>query len=393
MILNLENSYHILGLSLSFLFSFYLLFNNTNGHKSNIYIGLFIFYLGLENLEVILCQTSFYSSFPNLYLISPTIGFIIYPILFFYIKSIAFKGFQLKRKDFIHVIPFILIVVLNLFEYYFKPLEIKRQIMTNSELKPWFVTVIYYTLHVQALLYLFLSIKVTYRFKKIVKENYSNINKRNYKWILQLTYVFIYFVLTALIYNILRFGTDMSWENKLFYISAPINLAFLIWLIYKAMSQPYIFNGVDANIKLLQEYLNESEHAKQVQEKSFSSEDSNLKNRALKSKLEEYMNKEEAFLNSSLTIFDLAKGLNITSIELSLFLNKELHKNFFDYINEYRIEKAKQILQDPDKKSLTILEILYEVGFNSKSSFNTAFKKFTKKTPTQYRENTVKSRS
>lgn len=393
MILNLENSYHILGLSLSFLFSFYLLFNNTNGHKSNIYIGLFIFYLGLENLEVILCQTSFYSSFPNLYLISPTIGFIIYPILFFYIKSIAFKGFQLKRKDFIHVIPFILIVVLNLFEYYFKPLEIKRQIMTNSELKPWFVTVIYYTLHVQALLYLFLSIKVTYRFKKIVKENYSNINKRNYKWILQLTYVFIYFVLTALIYNILRFGTDMSWENKLFYISAPINLAFLIWLIYKAMSQPYIFNGVDANIKLLQEYLNESEHAKQVQEKSFSSEDSNLKNRALKSKLEEYMNKEEAFLNPSLTIFDLAKGLNITSIELSLFLNKELHKNFFDYINEYRIEKAKQILQDPDKKSLTILEILYEVGFNSKSSFNTAFKKFTKKTPTQYRENTVKSRS
>ncbi|HEY5689508.1 MAG TPA: helix-turn-helix domain-containing protein [Yeosuana sp.] len=265
--------------------------------------------------------------------------------------------------------------------------------MTNSELKPWFVTVIYYTLHVQALLYLFLSIKVTYRFKKIVKENYSNINKRNYKWILQLTYVFIYFVLTALIYNILRFGTDMSWENKLFYISAPINLAFLIWLIYKAMSQPYIFNGVDANIKLLQEYLNESEHAKQVQEKSFSSEDSNLKNRALKSKLEEYMNKEEAFLNPSLTIFDLAKGLNITSIELSLFLNKELHKNFFDYINEYRIEKAKQILQDPDKKSLTILEILYEVGFNSKSSFNTAFKKFTKKTPTQYRENTVKSRS
>ena len=91
------------------------------------------------------------------------------------------------------------------------------------------------------------------------------------------------------------------------------------------------------------------------------------------------MNKEEAFLNPSLTIFDLAKGLNITSIELSLFLNKEPHKNFFDYINEYKIEKAKQILQDPDKKSLTILEILYEVGFNSKSSFNTAFKKFTKK--------------
>jgi len=98
------------------------------------------------------------------------------------------------------------------------------------------------------------------------------------------------------------------------------------------------------------------------------------------------MGTEEVFLNPSLTIFDLAKGLNIPSIELSLFLNKELHKNFFDYINEYRIEKAKQLLISPDKKDHTILEILYEVGFNSKSSFNTAFKKFTNQTPTQYRK-------
>ncbi len=389
MVLDLENLYHILSISLTFIFSFYLLFNKTKGRKGNIYIGLFILYMGFENLEVILNQTSLYTNNPNLFFILPNLGFLVYPLFFFYIKSIAFKGFKLTPKDFIHGLPYLTVVILTLFQYHFKPLETKHQIITGSGLKPWFSTLIYYVLHIQALIYLFQSIKVTYRFKKIVAENYSTINKRNYKWILQLTYVFLYFVLTALIYNILRFGIDISWTEKLFYIFSPINLAFLIWLIYKAMSQPYLFNGVDANIKLLQEYINEKGIGKQLKEKISISRDSNLKNTDLKSNLEEYMNTEEVFLNPSLTIFDLAKGLNITSIELSLYLNKELQKNFFDYINEYRIEKAKKLLLSPERKDHTILEILYEVGFNSKSSFNTAFKKFTNQTPTQYRNTLI----
>lgn len=55
-------------------------------------------------------------------------------------------------------------------------------------------------------------------------------------------------------------------------------------------------------------------------------------------------------------------------------------------MNEYRIEKAMEILKDPSQKELTVLEILYQVGFNSKSSFNTSFKKYTGKTPTDFRK-------
>ena len=387
MILTFENLYHIISLCLAFLFSFYLLFNKAQGRKSNIYIGFFIFYMGLENLEVILTQVSFYSSNPNLYFIIPNLGFLIYPIFFFYIKSIAFKGFKLYKIDLIHVIPYVLIIVLTLSQYYLKPIEIKRQIMTDTDLKPWFITVFYYSLRIQAFVYLFLSIKVTYRFKKIVSENYSTINKRNYKWIMQLTYVFLYFVIIALISNILKFGIDGSWDKVLFYVLTPINITFFIWIIYKAMSQPYLFNGVDANIKLLKEYINEKEQENQTQEKSTASKGFDVQNTAFKSRLEEYMKTEEVFLNPSLTLFDLAKGLNMSSLELSLFLNKALQKNFFDFINEYRIEKAKKLLISSERKDHTVLEILYEVGFNSKSSFNTAFKKYTKVTPTEFRKN------
>jgi len=81
----------------------------------------------------------------------------------------------------------------------------------------------------------------------------------------------------------------------------------------------------------------------------------------------------------------LAKETGISSCELSILINHHLNKHFFDFINEYRIEKAMELLTNPERKEYTVLEILYEVGFNSKSSFNTAFKKHTGLTPTEYR--------
>nr|WP_320000773.1 helix-turn-helix domain-containing protein [uncultured Draconibacterium sp.] len=67
---------------------------------------------------------------------------------------------------------------------------------------------------------------------------------------------------------------------------------------------------------------------------------------------------------------------------------KHHEKKFINtnFVNEYRIEKAMELLASNDRKEYTILKILYEVGFNSKSSFNTAFKKHTGLTPTEYRQ-------
>ncbi|GGC76397.1 hypothetical protein GCM10011387_32730 [Pedobacter quisquiliarum] len=97
------------------------------------------------------------------------------------------------------------------------------------------------------------------------------------------------------------------------------------------------------------------------------------------------MKTSEPYLNPSLTIKDLAEKLTIPVKDLSTLINLYMDKHFFDFINEYRIEKAKEVLRDPLQKDLTILEILYKVGFNSKSSFSTSFKKHTGTTPTNYR--------
>ena len=107
--------------------------------------------------------------------------------------------------------------------------------------------------------------------------------------------------------------------------------------------------------------------------------------------LNNYMIENEPFLDPSLTIYDLSKQIDMSTKDLSLLINHELNQHFFDFVNGFRIRKAMEILQDPSKKDFTVLEILYDVGFNSKSSFNTAFKKYTQLTPTQYRKKHLKS--
>lgn len=100
--------------------------------------------------------------------------------------------------------------------------------------------------------------------------------------------------------------------------------------------------------------------------------------------LTQHMTQEKPYLNPDLNYDYFLEKLSIPRHHFSQILNNNLQQNFFDFINAYRIAEAKQLLQQHPK--MTILEILYAVGFNSKSSFNTAFKKATQLTPTQYRQ-------
>jgi AraC-like DNA-binding protein len=71
---------------------------------------------------------------------------------------------------------------------------------------------------------------------------------------------------------------------------------------------------------------------------------------------------------------------------LSQLINEGLNQNFFDFVNSYRIEEIKKQLHDPKLSHIKIEEIAFQNGFNSKSAFNTAFKKFTQTTPSQFRK-------
>jgi AraC-like DNA-binding protein len=98
------------------------------------------------------------------------------------------------------------------------------------------------------------------------------------------------------------------------------------------------------------------------------------------------MNNEQIFREPELTILDVSQRLTVPRHHVTQVLNEKLEKNFYTFINEYRIEDAKQRLKDPKNDNLTVLAIGYDAGFNSKSSFNTLFKKHVGVTPSEFRK-------
>ena len=98
------------------------------------------------------------------------------------------------------------------------------------------------------------------------------------------------------------------------------------------------------------------------------------------------MDSQRPWLEPELSLEQLASRLSLRPKLLSQLINESLRQNFFEFVNRYRIEEAKRLLTNPVDKKITVLEVLYEVGFNSKSSFNTIFKKHTGLTPSEFKK-------
>ena len=97
------------------------------------------------------------------------------------------------------------------------------------------------------------------------------------------------------------------------------------------------------------------------------------------------LEKEKIYQEPELTIKNMADKIEIPYYQVSQAINDVLNKNFYDLVNGYRVEEAKRLLLHPDNRNYTILSVGFEAGFNSKTTFNTVFKKFTGLTPTEYR--------
>lgn len=150
---------------------------------------------------------------------------------------------------------------------------------------------------------------------------------------------------------------------------------FVLWffiLAYKSLNSPEIFQKLNA-MKL----------SKAQYEKSGLSKD-DLK--LLKSRLLLCMERQKPHLDGSLNLTLLAKILRIPPHQLTQLLNLEIGCNFYNFINSYRVEEVKSILLSYEYEQKSVLEIAFACGFNSKAAFNSAFRKFTGKTPTQFRK-------
>ncbi|TDO72822.1 AraC-like DNA-binding protein [Flavobacterium chryseum] len=300
------------------------------------------------------------------------------PLFYLFVLAVCYSDFRLQWKHLVHLLPFIVVNLVFIPRIYLN-LDTDRDTFVaalNQLPEIYFIQIL---IEFQYLFYIVSVFLILKKYREIYLENYANSNAATYKWLFQITCVFLIAHSIVALKNLLRysgFREIFLWANVLV---GSIALFITCWFIMKALNHPELFRGVNSKLKLTKDILPEVEDkltSTNVQDDLISSQISTLK---------QYMAEKEPFLDPSLTIQELANQIDIPVRELSVLINHKMDQHFFDFVNEYRIQKAMNILKDQSKSQLTVLEILYEVGFNSKSSFNTSFKKYTNLTPTAYR--------
>jgi len=299
------------------------------------------------------------------YLLHST-GFLFGPILFYYTKITIYGERKFRKSDFAHLVPFFIsIIYVSIRLVYLtrlnqiwlsKPEGIISALLVNA----------------QVLLYMAYSIIEVRKYRSKIREFYSLLTGLTYLWLAIVLYGFFFMWLIDLIHFLLDKIVDIPLNINLASttISLSINFIFAILIFYKGLTHPEIFNS-------------EIREEKPKYEKSkLTKEDA----AAYLKKLQNFMKDEKPYLIPNININELSEKVDIPMRFLSQIINDSLKQNFFDFINYYRIEESKNYLADSKYKKLNILEILYETGFNSKSTFNKVFKEHTGQTPTEYRQ-------
>lgn len=368
----------------SLLLAVFLLTSRSENYVSNILLAAFLI-ISAEDSDSVIIGNFVYPNFPALGMLINSTVLLKIPFLYLYILSVIYSNFRLKWKHLLHAIPFLAINILFIPVFYSLDFDGKMaylEVNTLSNRQPE-ILIDYIVVHIQVVVYLVASFIVVNRYRRLLLENYSNANLFNYKWLFQFLIIMSVLFVVASLKNILMFMANLEAYHYAMVVTSLIALGYIIWMVFRAMRHPELFRGIDSRMQLVKSMV--SEDIETDQPLSSGPALNAMVNDKIRT-LNNYMTEEEPYLDPTLTIYDLSKKTGIPSKEVSLLINHDLNQHFFDFVNGYRIRKAMDLLKDPEKKEFTVLEILYEVGFNSKSSFNTAFKKYTQTTPTQYRK-------
>lgn len=341
--------------------------NKNTDLMARILISAFIFIHSFFILHICLNIANYHYEYPHTYLMSTSFSFLYGPLLYFYFKRIT-EQYTFKKIDLLHFIPTVLFLV-YIVPIYMLSSEDKLSMMLNrvseslngADSKYVELIVIFKLVSLIAYGYVIRKVYLRSKTKKDVSPS-SKIWQRNIYYI-HVSYIICYAAYGLLISN------NMS--SGVFYHSQIIAMALMVMYIgYSANIQPHVFNGSFSFNRLFYKY------EKSGLTKSLSQE--------LKENLISLFDNEQIYKESNLCLENLATKLNTTRHNTSQVINEHFEMSFHELINTYRIQEAKEILNNDKQKNLNIIDVAYEVGFNNKVTFNKAFKKDTQLTPSQY---------
>ena len=388
----------IAGLINAGLFAFLLLTRKKNSAASFLLI-IFMLLVSFQALLNAFDTREFFLDNPHLSRISWLLPSLFGPFVYLFSKKITSNEHHLKQKDGIHFLPFAFYFG-ALSDWFFSPAAEKiRQLSDFDELSKKDFGWQNQLSIVIILFYLLLTLRELKEYRRNIENTYSEISNRRLEWIKK----FVYSMLAILFISAMGFygkKWDVALLSNFYHYNYGLLVLLIYWMAYKCIIQPELYlvqkepvpTIPDEDMPLLPSDWQEQQEeilvplpeiqAQKYQKSGLDAETAVL----LYSKLSVFMEVNKPYLEPDLTIYKLAEYLGVQRHHLSQVINEKAQKSFFDFINYYRVEEVKKQLSNPEMSNRNILGIALDCGFNSKATFNTAFKKYTSMTPSAYQK-------
>jgi len=381
----------IVGASQGFLLTLFLILKKDR--MINLPLIFFVFLTSVELLFQYVYASKLIFSYPHLLYISEPFSMLGGVLIYFYSRNILSGVFVFRKTDLLFFIPFVLYVLYYVPSYnqsaedkIFDIIAFYNSGISWSEnLLEWIAEVIV------TMPFLIFSVRLLNRYHKKIKDNFSDISKISY------TVVRNIIIASAAMYFIEILTIILSFSN--IQIANSLNsflYIFIIGIVY-ILGYDALVRKKDEVIKFV--YVQEIQKQEisvsatatntneiEIRQKYEKNGLSETKISDISTKISACISKEKPYKNPELRLNDLAQLIGEHPNNVSQVLNDVFKKNFYDFINFYRIEDAKVFLKSPDFKNFTITAIGFEVGFNSKTAFYSAFKKFADTTPAQFQK-------
>lgn len=337
------------------------------------YLGLFIFSLTIVLTEVFLDYSGYILKIIQIDKFSLPVQFLIAPSMFLFIKKSLNPDHS--KYTWIHFIPFF-VILLYYSVYYFQDYAIK------------------YNLHVE---------EYGLNLEKIQADNHVNFDPlsiHRYIHYLVFAHLLTYAILIWRVISAKYSGASVKvFNNAGSYINQYRNLFFyyvlailfmLFLLIRYFMMGDFVFSlyltcilyliSINISFRSLNNYFRNRQSVKYA-----SSSLNQAEKQSILEKVRQVIEEEEFYCNSNASLEELSTRIKVSKHNVSQVINEMLGKSFFEYLAELRIEQSRSLLADPKYHNITIDEISFMVGYNSRSAFNRVFKSITGTTPAEYR--------
>jgi len=361
----------ILGIVQGFYLGIVLLVMKSPNRRANRFLGFLLFSFSMSITHFLFLRIGTYHAFPELLQVSFPFLFLFGPLFYFYVVLLTNRTRVLRTRDLLHGLPF-LIMVLSTIPFCFLPSAEKLAYLATVErgvVEP-IALIITFVQIIHLSCYLFAAHLVLRGYETQIRTVRSSIEQITLRWlqkgILMFTVVFgVIFLL-----GVLEIAGVPS--MRVYSVVVPLFVTVINYTMGAlGLRQPEIFVPVIAD----------EEKGEKYQRSALTPEKGN----EYLSRLTALMEKEKPHSDPDLTLPGLAALLAMPAHQLSQLLNETVGQSFFDFINRARVEEAKRLLNDPAYASFTILAVATDAGFNSKTAFNSAFKKYAGMTPSAYR--------